>query len=197
MKHLKILILPILIVCFSCKNKDYYNLSARNEDGNYQTVVEIPAGTNLKIEYNHEQQKFLPDQREGIDRLIEFLPYPGNYGFIPSTFSDPEKGGDGDALDVLILGESLQSGTIVPIKPIAILKLLDENEEDDKIIAVPALKKDQIFKAETYKDFLENYPEAKDIIELWFLSYDKDNSIQLKGWGSEKEAEQRIEKWRE
>ncbi|WBL21796.1 inorganic diphosphatase [Zunongwangia sp. HRR-M8] len=184
------------MLCFSCKNKDYYNLSARNEDGYYQAVVEIPAGTNSKIEYNHEQQKFLPDQREGIDRLIEFLPYPGNYGFIPSTFSDPEKGGDGDALDVLILGESLQSGTIIPIKPIAILKLLDENEEDDKIIAVPALKKDQIFKAETYKDFLENYPEAKDIIELWFLSYDKDNSIQLKGWGSEKEAEQRIKKWR-
>ena len=80
---------------------------------------------------------------------------------------------------MLILGQSVKTGEIIPIKPIAVLKLLDEGEQDDKIIAVPALKKDQIFKAESYKVFLNNYPEAKEIIELWFLSYDKDNSLKI------------------
>jgi len=196
MQKLKILIFCNIFIAFSCNTPpDYENLPLKDKNGNYQAVVEIPSGTNLKLEFDHSSKKFIPDQRNGIDRIIEFHPYPGNYGFIPSTYSDPEKGGDGDALDVLILGQSVKTGEIIPIKPIAVLKLLDEGEQDDKIIAVPALKKDQIFKAESYKVFLNNYPEAKEIIELWFLSYDKDNSLKIKGWEDENEAIHRIKKW--
>ncbi|MCL6218418.1 inorganic diphosphatase [Zunongwangia pacifica] len=196
MQKIKILIYCSLFTAFSCNNKpDYENLPLKDNNGNYQAVVEIPLGTNLKIEFDPSLQKFIPDQRNGIDRIIEFLPYPGNYGFIPSTYSDPDKGGDGGALDVLILGQSVKTGEILPIKPIAVLKLLDEGEQDDKIIAVPALKKDQIFKAESYKVFLNNYPEAKEIIELWFLSYDKDNSLKIKGWEDENAAILQIQKW--
>ena len=196
-QKLKILILCSLFIAYACNTKpDYENLPLKDKDGNYQAVVEIPSGTNLKLEFDHSLQEFIPDQRNGNNRIIEFLPYPGNYGFIPSTYSDPDKGGDGDALDVLILGQSVNTGDIIPIKPIAVLKLIDEGEQDDKIIAVPALKKDQIFKAESYKVFLNNYPEAKDIIELWFLSYDKDNSLEIKGWEDEAEAIKQIEKWR-
>ena len=48
-----------------------------------------------------------------MDRIVNFLPYPANYGFIPSTFMDKKKGGDGDALDILLISEHMVTGTVV------------------------------------------------------------------------------------
>ena len=48
---------------------------------------------------------------------------------------DPEIGGDGDALDVLIISESVQQGKKIEINPVAILKLLDRGQQDHKVIA--------------------------------------------------------------
>ena len=62
-----------------------------------QVVVEIPAGTNQKIEFDYKDGTFKVDQIDGKDRVIDFLPYPGNYGFVPGTLMDKERGGDGDA----------------------------------------------------------------------------------------------------
>ena len=61
--------------------------------------------------------------------------YPGNYGFIPQTIS-----GDGDAEDVLILGEiSIIPLAVVNTRPIGILITEDDKGEDSKIITVPSL----------------------------------------------------------
>src|SRR5690606_18639853 len=116
---------------------DYDQLPLLSENGYYQAVIEIPSGTNKKYEYNVTTKTFEIDQKNGRDRIINFLSYPGNYGFIPSTLSDKTKGGDGDALDVLLLSEAHQIGDVVEIIPITMLKLLDQGEEDYKIIAVP------------------------------------------------------------
>jgi inorganic pyrophosphatase len=151
-------------------------------------VVEIPAGTNKKYEYNKITNQFEIDQKKGKDRIVEFLPYLGNYGYIPSTYSDPKKGGDGDALDVLVLSESLPTGSIVEIIPIGMLKLIDDGELDFKIIAVTFNKAEQVIKAANYKQFEENYPQIKKIIELWFLNYNKDDNARIDGWVNEKEA---------
>ena len=100
-------------------------------------VVEIPAGTNKKLEYNAKTNSFPADVLSGEERKVNFLPYPGNYGFIPSTIMDRSKGGDGDALDVLLLSQHIATGTILEIIPIGILVLEDNGEDDSKIIAVP------------------------------------------------------------
>ena len=76
-------------------------------------VVEIPAGTNHKIEYDPSTDSFENDKKDGKDRVISFLPYPGNYGFIPSTLMNKDRGGDGDALDILVIGESEPTGTVL------------------------------------------------------------------------------------
>ena len=96
-------------------SKDFQYLPTYTEQG-INVVVEIPAGTNHKIEYDKENKEFVVDQKNGKDRIIDFLPYPGNYGFIPSTYMDPAIGGDGDALDVLVIGESVPTGTVIPVK---------------------------------------------------------------------------------
>ena len=188
-------ILFVIFMClFSCKQaEDYYHLPTYSSNNILQAVIEIPAGTNKKFEYNSQTNTFEIDKKNGVERVIQFLPYPGNYGFIPSTYSNPEKGGDGDALDVLVLSETVSTGTVLEIIPIGVLKLIDDGEIDSKIIAIPANSLKQIIKVKTYQEFLIKYPEAKNIIESWFLNYNKEDLASINGWGTEQEAILEIE----
>ena len=137
----------ILLTFGACKSVDLNSITSFSPQGHVHAVVEIPAGTNKKIEYNKTTKKFEVDQRNGKDRIIQFLPYPGNYGFIPSTFSDPTKGGDGDPLDVIVISEHVASGTLLEVIPLGMLKLIDDNELDYKLIAIPAEEKDRTISA--------------------------------------------------
>ena len=178
----------------SCKKKNYYHISLHSSSGHLNAVIEIPAGTNKKVEYRKDTETFEVDKANGKERIIQYLPYLGNYGFIPNTYSDPEKGGDGDALDVLVLSESLSTGSVIEIIPIAILKLIDDGELDAKIIAIPADKSKQVIKVNSYNEFSQKYPEVKLIIEYWFLNYNKDDIAKIEGWGDQKEAIEEIDK---
>jgi len=187
--------LPFVLVGLlsGCKSTiDYLNTDLKSENGYYQAVIEIPAGTNSKIEYDKVSRVFKPSLRNGEERLINFLPYPGNYGFIPSTFSNPEKGGDGDALDVMVLSATIPSGEIVEIIPIGMIKLIDAGEEDYKVIAIPADKSRRTISAENYKDFVKIYKSAKEILESWFINYDPADETEIKGWADERETKKEI-----
>lgn len=160
-----------------------------------QAVVEIPAGTNRKIEFNSERRQFETDSLDGQPRIVDFLPYPGNYGFIPSTLMDEAEGGDGDALDVLIICESVATGTVMEILPIAALLLRDQGELDTKIIAVPVDSTLRTIHAATYEDWFIDYSAAKYIIEQWFLNYKGLGQTEFIGWKDAKQAMAEIEKW--
>lgn len=191
----KLIICLLIISTFSCNKKvDYYHLPLFSADKNINAVIEIPAGTNKKFEFNNENKSFEIDKKNGHDRIINFLPYLGNYGFIPSTFSDPEKGGDGDALDILVLSESVETGTIIETIPIAMLKLIDNGEIDYKIIAIPSNREFQIISVNNYKEFTQNFPEIKVMIETWFLNYNKSDEALIEGWGNEKDALEEVYK---
>ncbi|TMM58940.1 inorganic diphosphatase [Maribacter algarum] len=181
-------ILLFFLVCSCNQKRDYYETPSFSAKGAVNAVIEIPAGTNSKYEYDHDSKEFIIDQENGKDRVIDFLSYPGNYGFIPSTISDKKTGGDGDALDILVLSESHETGTIVEVLPIAMLKLVDKGEQDYKIIAVPMEKEKRIVKASTYAELQKNYPMVIEIIELWFLNYNKNDVAVVEGWGDGKEA---------
>ncbi len=185
----KYIIILSVLVFSSCKESvDYYTAPSFSSNNFLNAVIEIPAGTNKKFEYNKEHKKFEIDRLHGKERIIEFLPYPGNYGYIPSTYSDPKKGGDGDALDILVLSESKSTGTVMEVIPIAMLKLVDDGELDYKIIAIPIKESDQIIKATSLKELSEEYPQVKQIIELWFLNYNKHDEARVFGWGDKPEA---------
>ncbi|MEL6917267.1 MAG: inorganic diphosphatase [Bacteroidota bacterium] len=175
----------------SCAQKsgiDYNDMESLSINGHPNAVIEIPAGTNLKMEYNKKTHRFLPDKRKGKDRKIAFLPYPGNYGFIPSTYSDPNKGGDGDALDILVISESVPTGTVMEAVPLAVLKLLDNGEQDYKIIAIPADIDKRVIDVTTFNELKTELPSAMKIIEDWFLNYDQEETASIEGWGDEKNA---------
>ena len=159
-------------------------------------VIEIPAGTNHKVEYRAEERDYRVDTlADGSDRVINFLAYPGNYGFIPSTLMDERRGGDGDALDVLVLGEALPTGSVIEALPIATLLLRDAGEIDTKIVAVPAEAADRVFAVDNFLDFSLGNDAAKRIIELWFLNYKGPGVMELIRWEDEAYARREIAKW--
>jgi inorganic pyrophosphatase len=64
--------------------------------------------------------------------LYSSVHYPGDYGFIPQTLWE-----DGDALDILILtNRPLYPMTLAEVRVIGVMRMVDNEESDDKIIAV-------------------------------------------------------------
>ena len=90
-------------------------------------VIEVPKGSKTKYEL---------DKKSGlikVDRvLFSSVHYPANYGFIPQTYCE-----DHDPLDILVLGQDpVVPLSIMRAKPIGLMKMLDQGEADDKVIAV-------------------------------------------------------------
>lgn len=106
-------------------------------------VIEIPKDCKIKYEL---------DKETGLLRMDRVLHtsthYPANYGFIPRTYGD-----DNDPLDVLVLSSvSVYPMTLIRCYPIGAIKMTDNDENDEKIIAIP------------FDD--PNYNVYKDISEL-------------------------------
>ena len=96
-------------------------------DEYFNVVIEIPRGSKVKYELDK------PTGLLKVDRVLySSVIYPANYGFIPRSFC-----GDGDPLDVLVLGhEPVQPLAIMKARAIGLMRMLDEGEADDKVIAV-------------------------------------------------------------
>ena len=188
----------IFFVSFiSCKNEHNPTaLPAITASGAIVAVIEIPAGTNRKIEYNYENKRFQIDVIDGKERVIDFLPYPGNYGFIPSTLMDEDRGGDGDALDILVIAESVETGDTISVIPIGALMLKDGEAIDTKIIAVPFDPAKRVMDATDFETFAVKYSSAKNIIENWFLNYKGLGKTEMVGWRNGTFAMTEIKKWR-
>ena len=187
----------LIITMFSCKNdvQDLSVLPTYTEEGALKAVIEIPAGTNKKIEYNKKSLSFEVDILDNKERRINFLPYPANYGFIPSTLCHKAQGGDGDPLDVIVISETVPSGTLMDVTPIGVLRIVDDGEEDDKIIAVPANRSQRIIDVDNYNDWSTQFGASKMILLTWFRSYNPSDDTQIIGFRNEHTAKQLIQKW--
>lgn len=98
------------------------------KNGEINVVVEIPTGSNHKIEWDREKKCFMLDRVEPMA-----MAKPCNYGFIPQTLDE-----DGDELDALILTEQpLTTGIYLRARVLGVMKFIDSGEVDDKIICVP------------------------------------------------------------
>lgn len=104
----------------------------------FYTAIEIPAGSFTKYEIDADTGHIV------VDRFLSMpMAYPTNYGSITSSL-----GGDGDPLDALVYSrEPIAPGSIIRVRAIGVLKMIDGGEKDSKIIAVPAAKIDPTYKA--------------------------------------------------
>ena len=116
--------------------------SSRITPEDFIAVIEIPKGSKKKYEL---------DKQTGLMKLDRILHtsthYPANYCFIPRTYAD-----DLDPLDVLVLcSEPIDPLTLVRCYPIGVITMLDNGNNDEKIIAIPF--EDPTYN--TYKDISE------------------------------------------
>ncbi len=98
-------------------------------NGVVNTVVEIPQGSFLKVEWDRKRAAFMLDRVEPA-----IFAKPVNYGFIPQTLDE-----DGDELDTLVVcAEPIPTGIWLEAKIIGVMNFRDDGEMDHKIIVVPA-----------------------------------------------------------
>ena len=108
----------------------WHHVSAGNNLPDFVNgIIEIPKGTRAKYELDKDSGLLK------LDRVLySSVYYPANYGFIPQTYCE-----DHDPLDILILSQiDIVPLCIVPAKVIGVMRMLDNGEADDKIIAVAA-----------------------------------------------------------
>lgn len=108
-----------------------WHLVSPGEDAPYivNSIIEIPKGSKGKYEL---------DKKSGLlklDRvLFSSVHYPANYGFIPKTYCD-----DKDPLDILVICSiDVDPLCIIESRVIGVMRMIDEDEKDDKIISVAA-----------------------------------------------------------
>ncbi|MDB9495098.1 inorganic diphosphatase [Spirulina major CS-329] len=107
---------------------DLARIPAQPKPGLLNVLIEIPAGSKNKYEFDKDLNAF------ALDRvLFSSVHYPYDYGFIPNTLAD-----DGDPLDGMVLiDQPTFPGCVIPVRPIGMLEMIDGGDRDEKLICVP------------------------------------------------------------
>jgi inorganic pyrophosphatase len=147
----------------------------------------------IEVEIGGEPIKYEMDKEAGtlfVDRFLHTaMRYPGNYGFVPHTLSE-----DGDPIDVLVANtRPIVPGAVINVRPVGVLRMVDNAGGDEKIIAVPSPKL-----TKRYID-VHNYTDLPDIsiaqIQHFFEHYkdlEEGKWVKLDGWGDADEAKRMI-----
>ena len=149
-------------------------------------IVEIPKGSINKYEYDTKLGVFHLDRT-----LYSPMHYPADYGFIPGTHAE-----DGDPIDILAMADepSIQ-GSMVEVRPLGILEMVDAAQTDRKILAVPVRnpRYDQI------RDIGGVAEHVRREIEHFFSIYKEleGKQVQTHGWRGIDEAYAAIQSSRE
>jgi len=148
-------------------------------------IVEVPIGG--------EPIKYELDKAAGtlvVDRFLHTpMRYPGNYGFVPHTLS-----ADGDPIDVLVANtRPIVPGAVINVRPIGVLKMVDDAGCDEKILAVPSPKLTKRY------EHVTNYTDLPRItleqVQHFFAHYkdlEPGKWVKMDGWGDAEEARQLI-----
>jgi inorganic pyrophosphatase len=165
-------------------NEQHSPANGKQTDLVYNMIVEVPRWTNAKMEIN-KQLKMNPivqDIKSGKPRFVHnVFPYHGylwNYGALPQTWEDPnhvdedtKTTGDNDPLDVCEIGTTLHAtGSIVPVKIVGVLGLIDEGETDWKLIGIDI--RDKLASQINDIDDVDKYlPGLLEATRRWFKLY--------------------------
>lgn len=146
-------------------------------------IIEIPKNTRAKYELDKETGLLK------MDRVIySSMYYPANYGFIPQTYCD-----DNDPLDILVISQiAIVPMCLVEAKVIGVMRMLDQGELDDKIIAVA--KNDQA--VNHINDITELPQHFFDELRNFFEDYKKleQKEVRVEEFQDKKTAREIIEK---
>ena len=142
-------------------------------------IIEIPKDTNAKYEYDEELDIFRLNRC-----LYSSMRYTSSYGFIPQTFAL-----DDDPLDIVIYNNiPIQTGTLVEVKPIAVLDMTDNGDEDYKIVGVPV---SHVREYNTLRDVDSHWVSTTENFFSHYKSLENKEGV-IKGWLSKTAAKKII-----
>ncbi|MBP6888238.1 MAG: inorganic diphosphatase [Candidatus Pacebacteria bacterium] len=155
----------------------------KNVPEEINVIIEIQKGSHNKYEINKESGLLELDRANYSDAA-----YPIDYGFAPQTHWE-----DGDALDVLVLATyPLPPLTLVAVRPVAVMEMMDEGESDYKIVAVPVKDK----RWDDVNDLEDINKHTLKEIKHFFETYKelKGGKVEVSGFKGKKEAYEAVTK---
>ncbi|MGK9175382.1 inorganic diphosphatase [Yokenella regensburgei] len=156
-----------------------------NNPEEFYAVTEIPAGGIIKYETDAKTGFIIADRFQSMP-----VAYPANYGSLTQSLA-----GDGDPLDVIFYTRApLTPGTLIKLRAIGVLKMIDGGEKDDKIIAVPVSKVDPTW--DDIKEVADLPKIEQERLQAFFRVY-KDlpegrKKVELNGYNDAANAKQEI-----
>ena len=151
--------------------------------GELNVVIEIPTGSNHKIEWDREHACFMLDRVEPVA-----FAKPCNYGFIPQTIDE-----DGDELDALVITDQpLTTGIWLKSRILGVMKFVDGGEVDDKIIVVPEDDRNNGDRYQTLEDLPKQLIEQIRFHFNHYKDLKKPGTTEVKEFADVKTAEKVI-----
>ncbi|WP_240410607.1 inorganic diphosphatase [Hymenobacter oligotrophus] len=156
-------------------------------------VVETPAGSNRVLRYDARHNDFRPALRAGVEQRVDFLPYPANAGFIPSTRLPASKLHPlGRPQPAIVLAESQPPGTVLEVLPLALLLLDNGGEMQSVVLTVPARPSQRNLSVTSWQELVAHYPAARETLRLWYQHTGEPGEVRVVGWRGPEAAEQQI-----
>ncbi|HSX46673.1 MAG TPA: inorganic diphosphatase [Patescibacteria group bacterium] len=153
-------------------------------NGVLNTVVEIPEGSFLKVEWDRKRAAFVLDRVEPA-----IFAKPCNYGFIPQTLDE-----DGDELDTLIVcDEPLPTGIWLEGKILGVMNFEDDGEMDHKIVVRPSDDRNSGDWLNSLDDLGERWKEKVAHHFNHYKDLKKPGSTKVLGWGDIEDAKKIID----
>lgn len=154
-------------------------------------VVEIPAGTT-SLQRIDTSGQMLALGRDPID----FLSFPGNYGFIAGCGKMDSVSGQLSPLPVLVMMQALTPESIIQVRPVATLTLKTGSKAFPIVMAIPSDTTLQSIRIGGFVDFITEYDAARHILQQWFLNYQGRGVFDFSGWQDEYYTRQLIADWK-
>jgi len=152
-------------------------------NGEVNTVIEIPKGSTLKVEWDRKRAAFMLDRVEPA-----IFAKPVNYGFIPGTIDE-----DGDELDTLVVtDEPIQTGIWLKARVVGILNFEDDGEMDYKVVCVPADDRQTGDSIKSLDDLGERWKQQIAHHFTHYKDLKKPGSTKVLGWGDSNDAKKII-----
>lgn len=159
---------------FGCSETDPANqlpsIKVSLEPGQIYAEVLVPAGQSGNL---------------GSDQ--KFLPYPANWARIIDGDSDQQTD-----LSGLVICDALGKGSVLAVKPVALLQLDSAGTSRDVIIAIPADSTISTIEIEGFVDLLTEHEPVRHILQTWFINHRGFGSFEFTGWRDEDAAVRRI-----
>jgi inorganic pyrophosphatase len=137
---------------------DLSRIPAQPKPGLINVLIEIPAGSKNKYEFDKDLNAF------ALDRVLySSVHYPNDYGFVPNTLAE-----DGDPLDgMVIMDQPTFPGCVIAARPIGMLEMIDGGDRDEKILCVP----DKDPRYTNVRSLSDVAPHRLDEISEFFKTY--------------------------